>query len=108
MADAVAPRLADLQESIRAQEQRLREVLAELGGLEAATVDEEDLREALGLFDAIWNALVPRERVRMLHILLEKVDYRAGTLGLTFRRAGVRMLLGEAGEAENVTHESEA
>ena len=97
-AKAVESRLADLQETIEAQGERFREVLAELGGLEAASVDEEDLRHALGLFDPVWDALLPRERVRILHVLLEKVDYRDGKLGLTFRPTGIRTLASEAGK----------
>ena len=96
VAEAVAPRLADLQESIRAQEERLREVLAELGSLGAASVNEEELRQALGLFDPIWDALLPRERTRILHLLLRKVDYRDERLGLTFRPTGIRTLAKEA------------
>jgi site-specific DNA recombinase len=100
VADAVAPRLADLQESIRAQEERLREVLAELGGLEAASVNEEDLRRALRLFDPIWDALLPQERVRILNLLLERVDYQDGKLGITFRPTGIRTLTSEAAPTE--------
>jgi site-specific DNA recombinase len=55
-----------------------------------------DLRQALGLFDPVWDALLPRERVRILHLLLEKVDYRKGKLGLTFRPTGIRTLAEEA------------
>ena len=100
MAQAVAPRLADLQETIGAQEERLQEVLAELGSLETASVNEEDLRQALGLFEPVWDALLPHERVRILHLLLEKVDYRDGKLGLTFRRTGIRTLASQAKEAQ--------
>ncbi len=99
-AKAVEGRLADLQEAIEAQEQRLREVLAELGGMEAASVDEDDLRQALGLFEPIWDALLPRELVRILQLLLERVDYCAGKLGLTFRPTGIRVLAEEAQEAQ--------
>ena len=98
--EAVAPRLAGLQETIRVQEERLREVLAELGSLEAASVDGNDLREALGLFEPVWDALLPSERVRILHLLLEKVDYRDGKLGLTFRPTGIRTLASEAKEEQ--------
>ena len=100
VAEAVAPRLADLQESIGAQEQRLQEVLAELGSLETASVNEEDLRKALGLFDPVWDALLPHERVRILHLLLETVDYRDGKLGLTFRPTGIRTLASETVQSE--------
>ncbi len=55
-------------------------------------MDEEDLGQALALFDPVWEALLPRERIRILHLLLEKVDYREGKLGLTFRPAGIRNL----------------
>jgi site-specific DNA recombinase len=98
-AEAVAPELADRQYAIRLGETRLREVQVELAGLEAATVDEGDLRQALGLFDPVWDALLPRERVRVLHLLLECVDYRNGKLGLTFRPAGIRTLAAETREA---------
>ncbi len=92
VAKAVAPHIAGIHESIQAQEGRLREVLAELGAMEAATVDEEDLRQALGLFDPVWDALLPRERIRILHLLLEHVDYRDGKLGLSFRLTGIKIL----------------
>ncbi len=69
--------------------------MAELGSLETASGDEEDLRQALGLFEPVWDALLPGERVRILHLLLEKVDYRDGKLGLTFRPTGIRTLAAE-------------
>lgn len=102
-AEAVAPELADRQDAIRVGEERLREVHAELAGLAAATVDEDDLRQALGLFDPIWDALLPRERIRVLHLLLERVDYRNGKLGLTFRPTGIRTLAAEATTTEAST-----
>jgi hypothetical protein len=34
--------------------------------------------------------------VRILQLLLEKVDYRDGRLGLTFRPVGIRNLAAEA------------
>ena len=97
-AQATAPHLADLHATVGAQEKRIREVLAELGSLESATVDEGDLRDALRLFDPVWDALLPRERIRILHLLLEKVDYRNGKLGLSFRPTGIRALASEADE----------
>ena len=91
----MAPRLADLQEAIQTQEERLHEVLAELGSLETTSVGEEDLRQALGSFNPVWNALLPRERVRILRLLLDQVDYRDGKLGLTFRPTGIGTLAAE-------------
>ena len=69
----------------------------------AGTVDEHDLRKALGQFDPVWDALLPRERIRILRVLLEKVDYREGKLGVTFRATGIRALAEEATEAQEAT-----
>ena len=63
-------------------------------------MDEGDLCQALGLFDPVWDALLPHERVRVLHLLLEKVDYRDGKLGVTFRPAGIRTLASQAQEVQ--------
>ena len=76
-------------------------MLAELGALETTTVDEDDLRHALSPFDPVWDALLPPERVRILHLLLEKVDYRGGKLGITFRPTGIRALANEIVQGSN-------
>ena len=63
-------------------------------------MDEADLRKALGLFDPIWNELFPPERRRVLHLLIERVDYDnpEGKVALTFRPTGIRTLAAEAAE----------
>ena len=43
---------------------------------------------------------IPRERIRILHLLLEKVDYSNGKLGLSFRPKGIRSLAEETAEIE--------
>jgi len=52
----------------------------------------------LELSDPILDALLPQERVRILQLLLERVDYRDGKLRFTLRRTGIRTLAGEAAE----------
>ena len=49
-------RLATLQERIRVNEQRLREIRAELANLKAQTIDENSVRLSLESFDPVWNA----------------------------------------------------
>ncbi len=97
VADAVSEHIADLHETIRRKEVRLKEVRAELKALADATVDEADLRQALSLFDPVWDTLYPPERLRVLNLLIERIDYNAaaGRVGLTFRPTGIRTLAAE-------------
>ena len=70
-------------------------------GLKAATVDEADLRKVLGMFDPVWDALFPHEKLRVLQLLIERVDYDAedGRVSLTFRPTGIRVLAAEVAGA---------
>jgi site-specific DNA recombinase len=100
VAEAAAGPIGDLQEAIEKQEARLREIQEELKALRRSTVDEADLRKVLSLFDPIWDALFPAERQRILHLLIERVDYDAGagSAKLTFRPTGIRTLAAECEE----------
>ena len=88
----VAERTADLQERIGQTEQRLREILQELGSLESQSMDEGDLRAALAQFGSVWESLNSREQVRIIGTLIERVIYNGKTRKLTvsFRSAGIR------------------
>ncbi len=92
-----AARLADLQERIRAAEQRATEVREQIIALSAKVVDEDELARALSLFDPVWDSLSPGEQARVLHLLVERVTYDggAGTLAITFRPTGVKALTEE-------------
>ena len=92
-----AARLADLQERIRAAEQRATEVREQIITLSAKAVDEDELARALSLFDPIWDSLSPGEQARVLHLLVECVTYDGadGTLAITFRPTGIRVLADE-------------
>lgn len=60
-------------------------------------MDEKDLAAALSLFDPVWDVLYPREKERIIHLLVERVDYdgEQGTLAIAFRPAGIKSLAGE-------------
>jgi site-specific DNA recombinase len=90
----------ELQDILHKKEARLQEIRTELAALKNTTVDEADLRKALGLFDPVWDALYPAERRRVLHLLIERVDYDAkeGRVALAFRPTGIRTLAAEAME----------
>jgi len=90
-------RLADLQERVQSGERRLTEIREESVRLRAGLVGEDDVAKALGEFDTLWQSLSPREQARVLHLLIERVDYDGedATVSVTFRPTGIRELAEE-------------
>jgi site-specific DNA recombinase len=93
-----AGQLADLQEGLAAVEQRLTELREREGAARATTIDEADLAAALRQFDPVWDELFPREQARILHLLVERIDYDGadGAIRFTFRPNGIRTLAEDA------------
>jgi site-specific DNA recombinase len=77
-------RIAEVQEPIAKTELRFAEVQAELASVLATYVDEPDVAAALAQFDDVWGALMPKERVRVLSLLIERIDYDGLRGGVTF------------------------
>jgi hypothetical protein len=59
---------------------------------DATVVDPDLAAQALALFDPVWEALVPRERVSLLQLLIERIDYDPKGVAITFRPAGLASL----------------
>jgi len=94
-------RVADLQDRIRVAEQRSTQVREELIVLGRELVDENEVARALSLFDPVWETLSPREQVRVIRLLVQRVDYdgEKGTVSVTFHPAGIKTLADELEEA---------
>jgi len=88
--------LATREERIHTLEARLEEVEREVAGLRSMRI-EGDLRAALQAFDPVWERLTAAEQARVVHLLVERIDYDGATrkLAMTFRSAGVRALAAE-------------
>ncbi|QDU80634.1 DNA-invertase hin [Polystyrenella longa] len=86
-----ASRLADLHDRIKAGEQRLLEIDDETELCRKELVYEEVVSQALQKFDPIWENLSVRERVRLVELLIERVDYDGveGTVSVTFHPTGI-------------------
>jgi len=99
----IATPLADLQERLRVAERRLREIEEESERLQSSALDEQDAVDALQRFDPVWEMLSPRERARVIELLVERVDYHGanGTVTVTFRPTGIRSLGEEFGIEED-------
>jgi site-specific DNA recombinase len=96
-------RVADLQDRIRVAEQRSTQVREELIRLGRELVDENEVARALAVFDPVWETLAPREQIRVIRLLVQRVDYdgEKGTVSVTFHPAGIKMLSREFAEARS-------
>ena len=95
---SVADRLADLEERIRATEKRATSIQGQLAAQRDRQIDEQELQAALSPFDPVWETLAPREKARIVRLLVERVGYDGAeeTVAVTFRPSGIKALAGEA------------
>ncbi|MDP8238401.1 MAG: recombinase family protein [Candidatus Hatepunaea meridiana] len=91
----ISARLADLEDRIRFARQRAESLQEEIAKSKTELVDETGLTSELEYFDSIWESLLPRERTRMIHLLIERINYDGenGTLSITFRSTGIKTLV---------------
>ena len=85
-ASAFAMRLDEIDSELAAVDEReagLREELRQLNH----DVDVAGLTEALAEFDGVWEELVPKERARLLALLIERVSFdgQTGDIEIAFR-----------------------
>ncbi len=100
--DPAVARMADLQERIRTAEQRATEVREQIIALSRELVDAREIADACSLFDALWETLTAREQARILHLLIERVDYDGpnGTVSITFHPTGIKTVADELAAEE--------
>jgi site-specific DNA recombinase len=87
---AILDRLGDILPGLEAKDREAEELRAELDALDGQPVDAGALRQAIEKFDGVWEELFPRERARVLGLLLEVVEYEASRaeVRLMFRLTG--------------------
>jgi len=100
----ILEQLRQIEHEIAETGQALAEVKHELAALTARKVSLSEFRAALELFDPVWEVLYPIERARILRLLIEQVDFNAGTgkIGITFRPTGVAALHDEMMAAQQL------
>jgi site-specific DNA recombinase len=57
-----------------------------------AGVTEEEVRNALAEFDAIWDELFPAEQARIVQLLVERVEVKPDGLTIQLRTEGLASL----------------
>lgn len=92
-----ADALLHLRESAAAMEGKLAAILGEQKRLADSQMDDRAILATLTAFDPLWEHMAPRERARLVELLVEKVmvDSEAGTVAITFRPSGIRTLTKE-------------
>ena len=95
-------RMADVQDRIKLAEQRTTEVREQIVALSRELVDAREVGEACSLFDPLWDTLTAREQARILHLLIERIDYDGvnGTVSITFHPTGIKTLADELATQE--------
>ena len=83
---------ADIQVQIREKEQRVSEVVDEMTALSSLLIDESDVRDALGRFDEVWTALLPAERAKAIHQIVDSIQYdgHSKELSISYHPIGIR------------------
>ncbi|MGN6546567.1 MAG: recombinase family protein [Aureliella sp.] len=61
-------------------------------------IDHSDVARALRAFAPLWASLTPREKTRVIQLLVARVDYNGetGKVAVTFHASGIKSLAGEA------------
>ena len=90
-------RLADLQERIGTVEGRVRKIREQIHAIHYHLLHEDEAAQVMSIFDPVWGSLSPREQVRVVQLLVERVDYDGakGKVSITFRPAGIKTLAEE-------------
>ncbi|MDP8228392.1 MAG: recombinase family protein [Candidatus Electryoneaceae bacterium] len=88
-------KLADLEDQIRLARQRSERLQEKITKKKNELVDETELTSELEGFNSIWESLLPRERTRVIHLLIKRIDYDGGegTLSIIFHSTGIKTLV---------------
>lgn len=86
-----------IQEQIRENERLISELGEVLASLTSLMINESDVRDALGRFDEVWNALVPSERAKVINQIVDSIHYDGHTseLSINYHPIGIKMFSNE-------------
>lgn len=87
-------RIAELTDQTVQSEHRLAEIDSQVDELARDLVTEADVAAALADFDQLWTALTPREQVRLINLLVQRVEFDAAdsSIEVTFHASGIKTL----------------
>ncbi len=110
---AATARIADLTDQVDKSERRLTEIDGQIAELRRDLVTGADVASAFADFDNLWTTLSPREQVRLVNLLVHRVEFDAAdsSIEVSFYPSGIKALARseanertpreKAGDAEN-------
>jgi site-specific DNA recombinase len=93
VAARAAERLDQVAGEIDSETSHVSALRRQVADLSAQEIDEKDFTTVLGQLDPIWDVLVPRERTRIIHLLIKLVDFDGEKIGITFHPSGIKTLV---------------
>jgi site-specific DNA recombinase len=80
-----AARLTDVRGKIDEIQKHAAEVREEIKTLGCTIVDERAVTRSLATFEPVWDCLTPPEQVRIVQLLIERVDFDGATSKITIK-----------------------
>jgi len=101
---------AGLHEQVARCDQRLVELDKEIAEHRRDMIDKDDVAAAFGDFDNLWSALSPREQVRLVNLLVSRVEFDAdeSCIAVSLHPSGISALAAEAGASATASAEEDA
>jgi site-specific DNA recombinase len=93
VAACAAERLDQVSGEIDGDTSHVSALQRQVADLNAQDIDEQDLTTVLGQLDPIWDVLLPRERTRIIRLLIKLVDFDGEKIGITFHPSGIKTLV---------------
>ena len=86
--------LTDIRSRIETADYRSQQIGQELATLGASAIDPTQIQQVLTSFDTLWESLPPREQVRLVHLLVERVSFDGPgeNVAITFHPTGLMSL----------------
>jgi site-specific DNA recombinase len=93
-APGASAELATLQEELRKAEATLLETNRQIVVLEERLVNQDELSGAFEAFEPMWDRMLPDERTRLVHLLVQCVEYdgTGGEIAITYQPGGLAAL----------------
>lgn len=94
---ALNEKLGELDQELLKTSKLTQETNKKLTEIDSHKIDEDDLSTALASFSPIWDVLFPRERERIIRLLISEIRFNAPTseIEICFHPGGIRELAAE-------------
>ena len=85
-------RLADLQERVRHIETRMTTIRNEIHQITKGLLSQQEAEVAMFSFDAVWESMTLRDKIRLIGLVVKQVDYdgETGRVTITFNPIGIK------------------